>query len=134
MKKMLLMSLLLCSGAQTLSMSSNQVDVVRLVGTCCIVGCETTRAAVRSAHSIRPCGRPLPDEVKKSVTCFNGCTLCAIGCCVMGNPVTAITGCGCSAFGLCADISLYNNTEKQDLGRCHGSFHSTSDFDSIAKK
>ena len=106
-------------------MNSEAFEALRMTTTCCIIGCETARAAIRSAHSL--CG--LSNELKKSVTCFNTCTVCAAGCCFMNNPIAGFVGCGCSAFGLCVDVGLYDNTERShSLRRCHGSFHSTGDL------
>lgn len=138
MNKMLLVGMLL-SGMQVVAMNGgSDVETFVKVARCCIVGCEGARALMRTARvSYIPKDEKF-DGIRKSLTCFNVCTACAFGCCLVNKPVAACLGVGCSAIGCCIDESLLSNhtsaaENSLTLSHCHGSFHSTNYLDKLDK-
>ena len=140
MKKTLLVGMLL-SGIQTMAMDGDDMRNLVKVAQCCIVGCEGVRALIRTDRvSYIPKSEQF-DGIRKSLTCFNVSTVCAVGCCALGQPVAACLGVGCSVIGCCIDESLFSNNTKLSvaensitLSHCHGSFHSTNYLDQLDKK
>ena len=138
MQKFLLVGMLL-SGMQAVAMNSEDLNNFVKVAQCCIIGCEGARAFIKTVRVPHIPKDERFDGVRKSLTCFNACTVCAVGCCFMNRPVPAIIGVGCSAIGCCVDEGLLSRYEaskvynSSTLPHCHGSFRSTSCLDQLDK-
>ena len=112
MKKVLFVALLLYSGIQISAMSEEEFNVT---GCCCIAVSEVVRVGIRSEHS-----KLLPENLKKSVSSLNPCTICAMGCCLVARPETIAVGLCCSVAGCCTDSSFRNHTENHNARCCGG--------------